>query len=402
MGVFSAFNEKRTRRRKSETPTVHAHYTALGRRAAVLRFGLLIFVVLFAVYSFSFHSSEITIENFRYMLKFVNLGSDADAPIGNLLTYDANDSNKGLIFKGDLAVLNESGLTITGWDGEVLCKSSFNFDHPKMVENGINLFCFDIGGRDIKVFNSYSQIWSPEKQFEYPILWLSASKSGGFAVVSSAKGYRSAVYVYDGEFRLLYSRLFGDKYVDFVDISPDGKEFITAAHYSNKGNLVTQVSRFRVDTENAISTMEFVGEVPLGIEYTDDGYCVMTSDALRMFGADDSATGEVRFDSGELLSGRVFGSRALVTYGLEGLSGGAEVVIYRPDGSVEYSKAFPTSLSDSIICGKRLFTLAPGVLTEINIETGEEKLHNIATSFSSLVADGDRLIIFSENRAEYF
>lgn len=401
MGVFSAFNDKR-KQNISETPTVESHYIKLGRKVAAIRYICLAFIVAFAVYSLSFHSDEISIENFRYMLKFINLGEEAETPDGGVITFDGSAGNKGIIFKGDLAVMNEIGLTITGWDGELLLKSDFMFDHPKMVENGINLFCFDIGGNDIKVFNSYSRVWSPEKTFEYPIYGLAASKKGGFAVITSEKGYRSAVHVYDNAFRLIYSRLFGDDYVDFVDINNNGNEFIVAAHFSEKGNLVTRISRFKTDAEDAISTSTFVGEIPLGVYYTETGYALMTSEALRFFDNDGNAVGIVEFKNKELLSGRIYGKYALVTYGMNGLSGGAEAVVYDLNGNMILEKRFSTSLSDTTICGDKLYALSPGSLSEIDIGTEKEKVYSIPTSFSALVRDEERVILFSENRAEYF
>ncbi len=400
MGAFSGFREKNSKKNKQETPTVAAHYTKLARRASLIRYAVLVFVVVFAVYSFSFHGSEITIDNFEYMMKFLNVGEEATTHVGSVLAFDGSKGNRGLVYKGDLAVLNENGLTVSGWDGEVILRETFSFGHPKMIENGINIFCYDLGGKELRIFNSYSQL--ARMPFDYPVYGVSASKNGEFAVVSSAKGYRSAVYVYDKDFRIRYSRLFGDKYVDFAAISPDGQEFVTAAHFSQKGNLVTQISKFSINSEDAISSQEFIGEIPLGIYYTEDGYSLLTTDTLRVFNSDDECTSEVSFAERELLSGSVFGNKTLINYGLDGLSGGTETVIYRLDGSVEFTRQFDSSLTDAIICGDKLYTLSPGVLTECDITNGNENIYYIPTSYSALVADGEELILFSENQAEYF
>ena len=398
MGVFSAFKDKRSKK-NNETPTVGEHYTKLGRRSAFIRYAIIILIVIFAIYFLSFHSNEITIENFRYMLKFINVNEEAETPVGTKIAFDGSSGNRGLAFKGDLAVLNESGLAVTGWDSEVILRESFSLDHPKITENGINLFCYDLGGKELRIFNSYSLL--SEIQFDYPIYWLAASKSGSFAAVSSAKGYRSAVYVYDKEFRLTYSRLLGDKYVDFVDISHDGEEFVTAAHYSEDGNIVTLATRVRIDSEDAVSQQKFIGEIPLGIYYTENGYCLMTSDKMRMFDGEDNIIGEVSFGDKDLLSGRIYGERILVTYAMEGLSGGTEAIIYRLDGSVEYTHVFENSLSDSVIIGDTLYALSPGTLSECMIN-GDTILYDIPTSYSSLVSDENKLILFSENQAEVF
>lgn len=402
MGAFSGFKEKSIKKNKQEIPTVEAHYGKLAKRASVVRYAVLLFLILFAVYSFSFHGSEITVDNFEYMMKFLNVGDETESNVGSVLAFDGSKGNRGLMYKGDLAILNENGLTVAGWDGEVVLRETFTFDHPKMIENGINIFCYDLGGREVRIFNSYSQL--SRMQFDYPVYHLSAAKSGEFAVLSSAKGFRSAVFVYDKDFRIRYTHHFGSEYADFVSISPDGQELVTASHFSKNGNLVARVSKFDLnsDSNEPIFSAEFTGEIPLGISYTDDGYCLMTTDALRNFNAENEKVAETLFSDKELLSGKVYGNRMLINYGMDGLSGGTESVIYRPDGSIETSRRFDTSLSDSIICGNKLYTLSPGVLTECDISGGKDIIYIIPTSYSSLVADGEELILFSENQAEYF
>ena len=146
MGAFSWFRDKNTKKNKQETPTVESHYIKLARRASFMRYAVLLFIVLFGVYSFSFHSSEITVDNFDYMMKFLNVNEDEQANKGNLLSFDGSVGNRGLIYKGDLAVLNENGLTVTGWDAEVILRDSFSFDHPKLIENGKRLFAYGFEG----------------------------------------------------------------------------------------------------------------------------------------------------------------------------------------------------------------------------------------------------------------
>jgi len=142
--------------------------------------------------------------------------------------------------------------------------------------------------------------------------------------------------------------------------------------------------------------------IPLDIYYTDEGYCLLTSDALRFFNNNDEIVSELKFGEKKLLSGNIYGNRALMTYGLKGLSGGTNAVVYDKNGKEEFSVSFDYSLSDTLINGDILYALAPGKLSICNISTGETEHYDIPTSYSSLIAYDDRLIIFSENQAEYF
>jgi hypothetical protein len=401
MGAFSVFKDRRSNRNKRETPTVEGHYTKLAKRTAAVRYVCMFLILLFAAYSFSFHSNEITMENFRYMMKFINLGDDADSPGGTFLSFDGGEGNRGLIFKGDLAVVNEGGLTITGWDGEVILRSNFSYEHPQMTENGNFLFCYDVGGKDLKIFNSYQQM-PDSPTFDYPISWLAASPHGEYAVASSAKSYRSAVYVFDSENRIRYSQKFGDTYVDFVDISSDGSEFITAAHYCAGGNLITVVSKFRLGVEGPVFSKEFVGEMPLGIYYTDRGFGLMTTDSIKMFDGENNVIADIDISSKELLSGKFFGDKALFTFSTKGLSGGTEAIVYSADGGTLSTKTFRGSLLDLLVCGDMVYALSPGEIIVYSFTTEEENTYKVPSSYSALISNGEKVILFSENQAEYF
>lgn len=402
MGLFSFLNDNRAKKNRRETPTVEGHYVKLGRKAAFIRYACLFLVILFAVYSFVVHRDEITLENFRYMMKFINFGESAERPVGSVIQFDGSDGNRALVYKGDLAVLSESGLAITGWDGESVLKSSLAFDHPKMITNGSDLFCFDLGGRELRVYNSYSLLWSPPT-FEYPIYWVAASAGGPFAVVSSAQGYRSAVYVYDREYREIYTCLFGNKYVDYAALSADGRELLIAGHYSESGDITAFVSRYSLNSEEPVSEYSFIGELPLGIYYTESGYALLTSDRLRTFEPGrETPDGVIEFAGKKLMSAEMYGDRALITYSTDGLSGGTELYVYDFGGNEIYYSSFSTSLSSTALCGDTVYSLSPGVLTAGHITAGDSEIFEIPTSFSALVTDGDRIILFSASEARYF
>ena len=123
---------------------------------------------------------------------------------------------------------------------------------------------------------------------------------------------------------------------------------------------------------------------------------------MRYINGENKIISETPFENRRLLSGKVFGSRTLINYALEGLSGGTETVVYRADGSIEFSKHISASLSDTLIIENTLYTLSPGILTVYDMASGSEQTYLIPTSYSSLVPDGSDLILFSENQAEFF
>ena len=340
-------------------------------------------------------------------MKYLNFGTDAEKPAGTVIAFDGSEGNRAVLYKGDLAVMNESGLALIGWDGSVVFKESFSYDYPKIIQNGINIICYDIGGKEIRLFTNSNHSAEPVA-FDYPISCVAASDSGNYAVVSSAKSFRSAVYICDkdyfpGKSEPLYICKFGSKYADFVDISKDGKEFLVTGHDSEKGHIVTFVSKYSTSKDDGpLFEQVFTDEIPFGVYYTESGYALVTSEAIRVFGSDDQIRSKISYSDKKLLSAKIFGDLSLITYSTEGLSGGTELEIYDKDGKLIRSASFQNALSDTLITGDTVYALAPGTLSGIGIYEKSKTVYDVPSSFSMLLADGERVILISENEARYF
>lgn len=72
MSVFSIFTTKKRRQPKKAQPTPTEYYAHLATRLSVLKVALLAVLVCFIAFGFTFYGSELTMENFRYMMKFMS------------------------------------------------------------------------------------------------------------------------------------------------------------------------------------------------------------------------------------------------------------------------------------------------------------------------------------------
>ena len=208
MSAFSIFTDRKKQKKNTETPTVEQYYEKKARRVSHLRYICLLLTVLFVVYGFAAHGDVLTAENFRYMLKFLDL-TEVDVSETAEVRYDYGESNRGALFKGDLAVLNTDGLTVysreAGTVGNKMFSESFRMEDPRLVATTQNIFAYDLGGNEVRMFNSYSQL--ARLSMDYPIYGFSAVDSGHFAVITAEKNYRTAIYVYDAYARQIYKRL---------------------------------------------------------------------------------------------------------------------------------------------------------------------------------------------------
>lgn len=402
MSAFSIFSDKKKRNRHSTVPTVEEYYMKLARRTTLAKFICIMLIGCFALYSFTYYKEELTIENFRYMLKFVDFRAKTVEETASVVYFDSDTTNKGELLRGDLCILNTSGLKVYGFSGERLLGSEFKYDYPLMLSNSKNILVCDIGGNELQIFSSYSLI--DNKIYDYPILGLTANNSGGFAVISSAKGYRSAFYVYDEYYRAIYNYCFGDKYIDSISLSEDGKEIVALVHYSKDGELVTLLMKFSVDSNEAVFQTEIPDELPLKVSYMSDGsYAVLTSKALRFYSSGNNKTGEIFFEEKSLLGYEFSNNYAIITYNTVGLSAGTELDVYKKDGSLVTVKAFEGALLDKKVYSDTLYVLSHGLLSEIDL-TGKnaDKSADVQTEFREIILDNSSVILFSDNKAEYF
>jgi hypothetical protein len=401
MSAFSIFTSKK-RRPQKPVPTIEEYYLRLARRTTVIKFIIIMFLAGFTLFSFSYYKEELTIENFRYMLKFINFGTSTNTNPDSAVYYDKDASNKGEVLRGDLAVINKNGFFVYGFNGSKVYSRLYKYDHPKMVTNSKNIIACDLGGYEVQIYgtNQLTQTIS----YKYPVLGLAASENGPFAVISSEKSYRSALFIYDEHFRVIYKYFSGDKYIDFVSVSENGKEALALLHYPKEGSIITLLMRFSVDSEQPVFQYEFIDEMPLGVNFmSDNSYCVMTSDAIRFFTPDNKLRKESFFGEKSLLGYEFNRNYAIITYDASGLSSGMDVEVFRKDGSIVTSKSFASSVLDKKINGDKLYVLTHGSITTIDL-TGKEpdRSDTVDTDFRQIIFNEQKVILLSDSRAVFF
>ena len=112
MSVFSIFTTKKRRQPKKAQPTPTEYYAHLATRLSVLKVALLAVLVCFIAFGFTFYGSELTMENFRYMMKFMSVDRDTTLAAGNTITYDSDEDTIYAILNGDVAIVNRNGLSV--------------------------------------------------------------------------------------------------------------------------------------------------------------------------------------------------------------------------------------------------------------------------------------------------
>lgn len=403
MSVFSVFTDRKKRKKNTETPTVEQYYEKRARRISHVRYTCLLLTVLFGVYGFLVHGQELTADNFRYMLKFLDLEEAEVTDADTELRFDYAESNRGGLYLGDLVVLNTDGLTMysrdAGTAGDKLFSESFRMEDPRLAITPKYIFAYDLGGNEIRVFNSHSQF--ARLSMDYPIYGFSAGENGHFAVITAEKNYRTAVYVYDSYARQVYKRLLSNTYMDQIAISPDGQSFLALGHEAGEGYLRTLLQVYSIKEEKPVMSITFQGELPLVASYTEEGrFAVLTSTALRFYdGKSDTPTETHSVENKSLLGYSFCEGRFLLSAEGSGLSGGSVLWVYDSHGKLLGETSFRSKTIHTVMQGDILYLLTSDVLTTVTL-SGETETHKTKGDALQILFDLDGTpIIFEKNIA---
>lgn len=399
MSAFSVFSDRKKRKKNMQTPTVEQYYENRARRLSHVRYACLLFTVLFVIYGFAVHGEELTQENFRYMLKFLDFTEEDDENEANIVRFDYASGNIGGLYKGDVVVLNGNGLSLYGWDAERLFSVSFRMESPRLAITPQSIFAYDLGGSEVRIFNSYSQF--ARLAMDYPIYGFSTSESGVFAVISSEKNYRTAIFVYDSNARQIYKRLLSDTYIDQIALSPSGNEFLALGHYAQGGDLITVLQRYSLTDEEPIFSVSYTGELPLRVGYlSDERFAVLTGSALRCYDVGETEPIGVHAFGDEALQGCSFsGEYILLTFSDSGLSGGTVLELYGDDASLQNSYRFEGAVGDKRILSDSLCVLTMGEVTVAPLSGGEPTVYTVGKDALQLLEDDGSLILFEKSDA---
>jgi len=404
VSVFSVFTDRKKRKKNIETPTAQQYYQKRATRVSHLRYACLLLTVLFVVYGFAVHGDVLTAENFRYMLKFLDLTEQIAEEGTGEVYFDYAEDNIGGFFKGDVVVLGSDGLAVYSWETGVettrLFAESFRMEEPKLVTTPQSIFAYDLGGNEIRMFNSYSQI--ARLSMDYPIYGFDASESGNFAVITSEKNYRTAVYVYDSYARQIYKRLLSDTYMDQVALSPDGSTFVALGHESRGGYLQSVFQVYSVKNPDPIRNETFVGELPLMAGYLDnETYAILTGSYLRIYqNGTDEPVSMLPLDGKKLMGCRFSGGHVLMIYGDSSLAGGTVVCAYDKHGAERVSLHFGGAIEDLHFKNDTVYALLMGELTVAPLSGKEPVTHAVSNDTLQILFDDDgNPIVFEKSYA---
>ena len=368
---------------------------ALVKKYRLYKYITLGVLVLFLLSGLILFQKDITLENLRHMVKNVNYIT-AGAGDGSTIMYDADTENVYTSFRGDLAVVNHGGMALYDRAGNAILTDSFNMTSPVSEAGEKFLIVYDLGGYNLKVYNSFSLLH--EETYDSPIQSVSVNAAGYYCVATAQRSYHAAVVVYNDDFKEVFRWLSAEKFVTDCVLTDTEALFITTIRVE-EGDLVGEVVELKVGRDEVVSSYELADEMPVDIAWTRRGVLYLTDSSLRFLkdGVEQNAT----TFSNRSLEKAVMGTSLCVAAQNE-LSVGVSVKLrlFDREGREIVSRDFSAQIQDLEVYENQVFILTYNHLYRLSAD-GAWSEFDIDGDYSALAILGqDTVALCSDAKAE--
>lgn len=271
-----------------------------GRFRIAAWISVLIFALWLATMFFAYRD-EITVENFRFLMRNVNfklkastITSDSEEEASFFYTRD--EDRIFAVYKDYFATVGNGRLMICDRLGNSSYDEELGYSAPVLKSSDSYLLCFDRGGNEYSVYTYFNNVG--QEKLEYPITDAAISDSGHYALATRDSSLYCVVYVYNGKMKLV-QKITRDNYVVSVDLSDDGsKVAVTSFNAESSGKTFAELTIYSTSSEEAIFTGKYENTIPYEARYLSDGsIALVSSDRIRIIGSNGDDLKEFEFST---------------------------------------------------------------------------------------------------------
>ncbi len=340
------------------------YYGKVSVKFRIAKYVSVFCLIVFLIFSFTFLRKDITLENLRYLLKFISFTNTETSISAAKINYASGEPNRLELFIGDLCTLSPEGYALYDSRGNQIMSEDISYSSPVLKISGKYALCFDIDGSNYSVFNTFTKLY--EGQTDYIITDGDIAMDGSFVIASSSREYRTAITLFNDDFTA-YSNIYKNDYLMALEMSDDGKYLAVMTSTVNEGEFVTNVELIVPGENSAKHRCSLRG---LGYEFyfLNDGYAAVTDEALYFLDENLNPVSVSIHDS-QLAMTHSSGKYVVCMYP-EGIIGNSYTArIYDMTGKKVFEDVFSGKLTavDSIDGGDYIFILTGTTLTRINL-----------------------------------
>ncbi len=369
--------------------SVSAGYKISQRILAVL-------LAFFLLVSLLTNFSQITYDNFFYLLKDFSAAAGNSQSNYNVLSYDSDTRHFFALYRGGLTVVNPSNISSFTSTGRRTLNKTSQFSSPCIESSDKYFIIYDISGNTFSVYNSFARIYS--ETLEYPVSAATFADDGTMALVTRDISHNSVVHIYSKGFKRLFSVPSSSKYAFDVEMSSENDLLAISYYGIGDGSGQTEVSMRRLSNMEAVGEILIDGEFLLDCGFMGEGrFAAVTDRAIRIYDKYFEELYAYEYGSGAVSGYAVNEHGAAVSYTLNSKN---LAIVFDKSGNLLYNESISDTVKDIGVFDKYVFLQNDeGVVRVDTASLDEQRLPS--SQGKMLIYSGDTVLVCGDARAEY-
>ncbi|MBE6563794.1 MAG: hypothetical protein E7655_00750 [Ruminococcaceae bacterium] len=313
-------------------PVENPFYIVKSKHYRAVKFTVLLIFVVYLLAMVTIFRHEITIENFRYLLKDIEFTRTYDADGYSRIAFDDAENADFQMYKGDFAVSDATGLDLYSVAGSKTFSADAAYANPVMLAGTKYLLLYGLSEFSYTVYNNFGQLYT--ESFPYPITNACLTDDGYYAIVTRTAEYRSAVYVYNSSFDRITS-IYKDKYIIDVDMDSESKQVLLLSTYAEGGEFVSELASCSFDSTEEKAVYSARDCMPLEVCFRENGAYTVLFDSYALFYDENGVqVGSASYNGRVPITVAYGADRTVIAYNQNLVDSTALIAVYDGKGNV--------------------------------------------------------------------
>lgn len=350
--------------------TENKYYTAISKKCHKLKMTAIIATIVFILSMMTVFGNEITVENFKYLIKDLDIGAIRNSDIYSRIIYDGATSTEFGMFKSDLAVVGSGSSNLYNMAGSSVFTKTNSFYDPVLLTSDKYFMVYDKGDTSCTytVYNAFSELKT--EKMEYPIASASIASNGSYAIVTRSSDYKGMVYIYNNNFQVI-CKIQKDKYIMNCQLRSDGKKALVLSAYDNAGAWCSEIMVCDISTggSDVVETIE--GEIALTSGYHSDGsFSVMTDKSIIFYSSSGEQTRKYDLSGNSPINCKFGGKYSILAYNHNVIGTDKAIVIFDNAGNTVYEGTHTGEITSTMLTDDYAYILFDERLERITVSDG--------------------------------
>ncbi|MBQ2765556.1 MAG: hypothetical protein IJF48_01030 [Clostridia bacterium] len=378
-------------------PALDPYYSAVSEKFRIAKYITVILLVVFLLFSFAFMRSDITLENLRYLLKFISFTNTETSITAAKINYASGDPNRLDLFIGDLCTLSPEGYALYDSRGNQIMAEDIKYSSPVLKTSSKFALCYDLDSTSFTVLNTFAKLY--EGTSEYRITDGTIADDGTFAIASSSREYRTAITLYSSDFKPI-TRIYKNDHLMGLEMKADGTQLAVMTSGAADGKFFTNIELVVPGTDTILASKKLSG-LGYSFYYTDTGFAVITDEGIHFLDSAFEILTSVEHPS-QIAMSSSSGKYISIVYSNGIIGNNYTLRAYDTSGRLAYSGEFNGKLVgiDSDESGDYIFILTGTTLSRINLVNKKIAVTEVSSdAIDILVPEYDRVLVALKNYA---